>query len=130
MAYSTDLTDAQWELLEPLLGHGGTSGPAPVIDRRQVVNAVLYRCETKLPVADAAERVLRTGTRSGRRSRGGAVRGVWEEVLTYLCQLAGVGRSVSASRRCLWLTASKVKAGRSRSSFHEGHFKYRLNGAK
>lgn len=46
MSHATDLTDAQWELLEPLLGHGGTRRPAPVIDRRQVVNAVLYQAKT------------------------------------------------------------------------------------
>ena len=45
VAYSTDVTDAQWALLEPLLGWG-LRGPRPGLDRRGVVNAVLYQART------------------------------------------------------------------------------------
>jgi len=44
--YETDLTDAQWELVEPLLPpplSGGPQGGRPVeIERRALVNAMLY----------------------------------------------------------------------------------------
>lgn len=47
MPYPTDLTDARWELLEPVLGVGGSRGPKPRVDRRMVVNAVLYQARTR-----------------------------------------------------------------------------------
>lgn len=43
--YSTDLTDAQWERLEPLLPKpksGTRKGGRPATDRREVVNAIFY----------------------------------------------------------------------------------------
>lgn len=46
MAYPTDLTDRQWRILEPVLGVGGSRGPQPVLDRRRVVNAILYQART------------------------------------------------------------------------------------
>ena len=46
MVYPTDLTDEQWELLEPVLGVGGSRGPQPRVDRRRIVDAVLYQART------------------------------------------------------------------------------------
>jgi putative transposase len=43
--YPTDLTDAQWELLEPYLPKpksGTRKGGRPAVDRREVVNAIVY----------------------------------------------------------------------------------------
>lgn len=43
--YPTDLTDAQWERLEPLLPKpksGTRKGGRPAIDRREIVNAIFY----------------------------------------------------------------------------------------
>jgi transposase len=45
MAYPTDVTDAQWALLEPVLGRG-SRGPRPVLGRRTVLNAILYQART------------------------------------------------------------------------------------
>lgn len=50
-AYPSDLTDAQWALLEPLLRErepGGPGRPATV-DLREVVNALLYSKQTGCP---------------------------------------------------------------------------------
>jgi putative transposase len=44
--YSTDLTDAQWALVAPLLARPRGPGHPTVIDQRRVVNAVLYRLRT------------------------------------------------------------------------------------
>ena len=41
-AYPSDLTDAQWTLLEPLLPHPRGAGRRPGIPRREIVNALLY----------------------------------------------------------------------------------------
>ncbi len=44
--YPSDLTDAQWELLEPFV-RGNPVGPQPVVhSRREVVNAILYVSRT------------------------------------------------------------------------------------
>lgn len=41
-SYPTDLTDAQWELVEPLLPRAKTGGRPRSVDLRAVVNALLY----------------------------------------------------------------------------------------
>lgn len=44
--YPSDLTDAQWELIEPFV-RGNPFGPKPVVhSRREVVNAILYVTHT------------------------------------------------------------------------------------
>jgi len=40
--YSTDLTDAQWQLLEPLVPAAKKGGRRPKYTRREIVNATLY----------------------------------------------------------------------------------------
>jgi transposase len=43
--YPTDLTDAQWERLEPLIPRpksGTQKGGRPAVDRREIVNAIFY----------------------------------------------------------------------------------------
>jgi putative transposase len=46
LRYDTDLTDAQWAIIQPLLpssGSGGESGGRPVVvDKREIINALLY----------------------------------------------------------------------------------------
>lgn len=44
--YKTDLTDEQWELIEPLLPINGGAGDNVRLDLRMVVNAMLYRTST------------------------------------------------------------------------------------
>ena len=40
--YPTDVTDAQWALIEPLLPPPATRGRAEKHPRREIVNAILY----------------------------------------------------------------------------------------
>ena len=42
--YPTDLTDAQWELVRPYVY--AATGRRPSVDRREVVNAILYLLRT------------------------------------------------------------------------------------
>ncbi|GHT41290.1 hypothetical protein FACS189443_2850 [Planctomycetales bacterium] len=44
-AYPTDLTDAQWELIRPLIPLP-TGGRPKTTDLRQIVNAILYQTKT------------------------------------------------------------------------------------
>ena len=110
----------RWALLEPLLGRGGS--PAPSIDRRTVVNAVLYPaktgCRWRMLPRDFGN--WNTIWRTWSRWRD---RGVWRQVLR-----AREGRDPEPS--LLMVDCQVVKGGRCGASFHEGHFKYRLNGAK
>ncbi|MDR1494137.1 MAG: transposase [Planctomycetaceae bacterium] len=46
--YPTDLTDAQWELLHPLIVLP-TGGRPRTTDLRQVINAILYQAKTGCP---------------------------------------------------------------------------------
>ena len=46
MAYPSDLTDEQWELLEPLTCAGPASGPKHGTDLRLVVDAMMYVTQT------------------------------------------------------------------------------------
>src|SRR5215210_5767549 len=45
-AYPTDLTDAQWALVAPLLNGRAWTGRPRTLDRREVVNALLYLLRT------------------------------------------------------------------------------------
>jgi putative transposase len=50
-AYPSDLTDAQWALLEPLLREPAPGGPGrpSTVDLREMVNALLYMKQTGCP---------------------------------------------------------------------------------
>ena len=50
-AYPSDLTDAQWALLEPLLRDREPAGPGrpSTVDLREIVNALLYIKQTGCP---------------------------------------------------------------------------------
>src|SRR3954464_8756920 len=50
-AYPSDLTDAQWAVLEPRLREFAADGPGrpPTVDLREVVNALLYIKQTGCP---------------------------------------------------------------------------------
>ncbi len=47
--YPTDLTDAQWALLEPLLSPNAGPGRPTTLDLREIVNALLYLKQTGCP---------------------------------------------------------------------------------
>ena len=44
--YPSDLTDAQWEILEPLIPAPGAESPREPIPRREIVNGILYLLRT------------------------------------------------------------------------------------
>lgn len=84
--YGSGLGDTQWRLLEPLPGRGRARGPAPVLDRWQVVSAMLCQAKTgcqwrMLPVEFGNWNTI---WRTFSRSRAQAPRA---ETLTYLARL-------------------------------------------
>jgi len=46
--YDSDLTDSQWEFLEPMLGKAKGFGRPPT-DRRKIINAILYVLRGGIP---------------------------------------------------------------------------------
>lgn len=48
-AYKTDLTDAQWQLLLPLIPPAKTGGRRRSVDMREVLNAIFYVLRTGCP---------------------------------------------------------------------------------
>ena len=48
-AYPTDLTDAQWEILAPLLPEAKPGGRPRSVELREVVNAILYVLRSGCP---------------------------------------------------------------------------------
>jgi putative transposase len=54
--YQTDVTDAEWNLLEPLVQRSGSMGRPVTLDLREIVNALFYwertGCQWRLIPAD------------------------------------------------------------------------------
>jgi transposase len=115
--YSADLTDAQWRLLEPSLGRGGKRGPTPALDRRQVVNAVLYQaktgCQWRMLPAEFGSWNTIWKTWSRWRDRG-----VWQQVLDLLRRRIRVAAGREAEPSLLMVDCQVVKGGRCVASFH------------
>jgi putative transposase len=44
--YPSDLTDAQWEMIEPFIPPVSAEATVPTIERREIVNAILYVLRT------------------------------------------------------------------------------------
>src|ERR687891_3020007 len=47
--YSSDLTDAQWEVLAPLLPPANSKGHPRTVDLREVINGILYVLRGGIP---------------------------------------------------------------------------------
>jgi putative transposase len=77
MRHRHELTDAQWQRIEPLLpGKVGDPGRTAA-DNRRFVNAVLYVLKTGIPWADLPERLGKPHTVWKRYDRWCAA-GVWQ----------------------------------------------------
>jgi len=75
-----DLTDAQWERLEPLLPPRKPRVGHPNNDHRPIINGILWILRTGAPWDDLPERYGRRGTVSSRFSRW-RQKGVWDGIL-------------------------------------------------
>jgi putative transposase len=81
--YSSDVTDAQWELIESFIPAVSAEARVPTIERREIVNAILYVLRTgcswrqmphDLPNGKTAHHYFRIWTKQG----------VWEPIMTHL----------------------------------------------
>jgi transposase len=48
-SYASDLTDVQWKLLEPIIPQPSLEGRPPHIERREIMNAILYILRSGCP---------------------------------------------------------------------------------
>jgi transposase len=78
-----DLTDRQWERLEPLLPPERPHTGRPNDDHRRIVNGILWVLRTGAPWRDLPERYGPVGTVSSRFYRWREA-GVWDRVLAAL----------------------------------------------
>ena len=78
-----ELTDKQWERLEPLLPPQKPETGRPNLDHRQVINGILWILRTGAPWRDLPERYGKWSTVSSRFYRWRKA-GIWERVLAQL----------------------------------------------
>jgi transposase len=127
--YATDLTDDEWLLLEPFLGCGGSRGPAPRVDRRTMMNAMLYQaktgCQWRMIPSEFGN--WNTIWRTWARWRD---RGVWQQVMDLLRRTLRVAAGREAEPSLRMVDTQIAKGAQRGRSFHQGHGKYKLNGAK
>ena len=55
--YPTDLTEAEWTILAPLIPAAKPGGRPRTTDMREVVNAIFYMPAERVPMADAPDRL-------------------------------------------------------------------------
>lgn len=128
MGYPTDLTDEQWTLLEPVLARG-SRGPRPSVDRRTVVDAILYQARTGCQWRYLPAEFGRWNTIWKVFSRW-RDRGVWQQAMDVLRRELRVREGRNPEPSMVMVDCQVTKGGRGGPSFHENHGKYRLCGAK
>jgi len=96
--YPSDVTDEQWGLIEPFIPAVSKLATIPTIERREIVNAILYVLRTgcswrqmphDLPNGKTAHHSFRIWTQAG----------VWEPIMTHLrkCVRTSLGREEEPS---------------------------------
>ncbi len=82
-AYSSDLTDQQWDLLGPLIPRPSLEGRPATVERREIVNAILYVLRSGCPWRLLPHEFPAWGT-VYYYFRRWQHEGVWEEILKTL----------------------------------------------
>lgn len=82
-----DLTNEEWQRLEPLLPPQKPKTGRPALDHRRVINGMLWIARTGAPWRDLPERYGPVGTVSSRFYRWRQA-GIWHGILTALQQQA------------------------------------------
>jgi len=82
-AYSCDLTDKQWDVLRPLIPLPSLEGRPATVERREIVNAILYVLRSGCPWRLLPHEFPAWGTVYSYFRRGPR-EGVWEQILQTL----------------------------------------------
>ena len=132
MAYSSDLTDSQWDLLKPLLLDPSKRGPKHGSDLRHVVNAMLYISHTGCQWRYLPEQ-FSPWTRVWSQFRRWSRNGTWTRVLTGLhaSSRTSCGRKEPLPSMVVIDTHLARGASNGGATFHNQGGPYgRTNGAK
>ena len=125
-----DLSDAQWERLQPLLPqqrHGkGTKGGRPSINHRQIINGILWILRTGSPLEALPGRYGKRSTVSTRYYRW-IEQGIWDRIYD------AVKAHADASGELDWevhhVDATVIRAHQHAAGAKKGTHKPRLSGA-
>ena len=106
--YSSDLTDAQWSILEPLIPAAKSGGHPRTTDMREVLNAILYLVHTgctwrALPHDMPCWSTVWTYFRTWR------IRGVWERMHTVLREAVRTSQGREPTPSAAILESQSVK---------------------
>ncbi len=93
MTGDRDLTDAQWELIEPLLPSTNGKRSRPFRDHRPLINGIIYRHRTGCPWRDVPER-YGPWRAIWRRHSQLSSRGIWDQVPVALLSRADAAGQV------------------------------------
>ena len=132
MAYSSDLTEAQWKALEPLVLVSSKRGPKHANDLRQVVNAMLYISHTGCQWRFLPDE-FGPWTRVWSQFRRWARNGTWTRVLTALHASTRTALGRREPRPSMVVIDTHLARGASNGgvTFHNQGGPYgRTNGAK
>jgi putative transposase len=109
-AYKTDLTDAQWELIQDLVGPARRRPGWPPVDLREVVNALLYQdrtgCQWELLPHD-----LPPKSTAFDYYKAWSLSGVWQRVLDRLRQKARVQAGKEPTPSLVILDSQSARTG-------------------
>ena len=97
MGYTTDLTKAQFEMLDKLLPKSKTRGY--VVDRQAVVNAMLYQLKNGCQWRDLPSDLPKWQTVYSQFRRW-KMSGVWDEVLRALAQAERARHKKTSTQAC------------------------------
>jgi transposase len=85
--YPSDVTDAQWEILAPLIPEPGAESPREPISRREIVNGILYVLRTGCSWRQMPHD-LPNGKTVYHYFRRWKLDGTWEKAMTHLRRAA------------------------------------------
>lgn len=114
-AYPSDLTNAQWELIEPFIPGVSAEATVPTIERREIVNAILYVLRTgcswrqmphDLPNGKTAHHYFRIWSHQG----------IWEPIMTHLRKRVRVERGRDPEPSAAIIDSQSIKTAPVRGS--------------
>jgi transposase len=110
MSYPSDLTDTEWQIIEPLLPPDKPIGRPPEVDLRDVLDAIFYRVDNgikwrAMPIDFPPWQTVYTYYRSWIRL------GIWEQINAILVERVRVQAGRHPQPSLLISDSQSVKAG-------------------
>jgi len=123
--YPTDLTDAEWQLLAPLIPAAKPGGRPAIHDRRKLVNAMAYWLRAGVP-GGCCPMICRPGRPSTTTSAPGSQQGLWKQVHATLRTQERLRQGRRPTPSAAILDSQSVKTTERGAPWHDGAKK--LNG--